>query len=154
MPPSSPPGSRAVIGEPGGLDVIGAGGGDAAERGAGADGDDVAGKVCELGDEILHRHAGAGLQVKPPAAVRPVNDRAFEAQDVERHGARAHLLDNRIELRAGGLAQGGMPQQPDAGDVERGEEIGLFGADERQRAAAAAARLQPQQVTRHEDRSR
>ena len=138
-------GLAPIIGQPAGLDRVVAARRDPAEGGAGAHGDHVFRPPGQGLDPGHHRLVRPRHHVEAPGSVRPAHDQTLEAEDVERLLAVAQTAQQRQHVVAGRLAQLGMPQHLDPGRVEGRQQVRPLGADQRQGAAAAAARLQPEQ---------
>ena len=136
----------AVIGKPAGFDFVRAGRGDAAISRAASDRDHMTGLCREVRNPVHHRPVRPRHHMEAPGPVRPAHHRAFEAEDVERLLAGDDPLHDVDHRAAALLAQRRMPKHLDIGRFEGRQQVRAFRADQRQRAAAAAAGLHPEKA--------
>ena len=141
--PSAPPAKRRVVLQAAGVGRIGRAGGNAAVGRATADGDAIARARRDPPDPVEHRAARAAEAVEQARAVRPAQDRALDAEKVERRCAAGDRFEDRQHLFAGLLAQRGVPDEIDAERLELAEPAGRAVLDRRHGAAPAGTRLQP-----------
>jgi hypothetical protein len=128
-----------------GVGAVFAGRDDAAESAAAADGDHLARARREFAHPVDHRPAAAGKDLKAAAAVRPAQQRAFDAEDVEGQCATGRRVQEIERILAAGFRQGGMEKQVDTGIGKLRQHAGaVLGAEQRLCAAAATRGLQPE----------
>jgi len=119
---------------------------DAAIGGAGADGDAVVGKRRQLTDPGKHGAAGAGEPVIETGAVRPAQDRAFDAEEIERRASGRDIPEDGEGLLPALLAEGRMPEEIDTEILQLAHPAARAVVEHRHGAATAASSLQPQEI--------
>lgn len=128
----------------GGVEPVGGvGGGDAAEGGTGAGGDDHPGLPGQRRGQIPLGPTIAA--VEQAGAVRPPYHRPFDHQDIERLFAGQQPAQQRACLIRRQAGERGMPEQREAADLEQFHEVGSLSLQQGHAVAAAAAALQPVQ---------
>ena len=114
----------------------------AAECGAGAHGDDVAGQGGELAHDVDLGPAFPGVVLA--AAVGAGHQAALDAQDVELFPAAEQGVKDIAETMHGG--QRGMPQEIQAIVLDQILDAGSVGTEQSHRVATAGAGLHPDDI--------
>ena len=120
--------------------------GDAAVGRAGAHRDDMARPGGQPAHPLDHRPFGAGEDVEAAAALRAAQQRTLDAKHVQRQPSLGAVFENGQRFGAARLGNARMPKHLDAGIGQRGEQRAPLAAQPGERAAAATAGLQPEQV--------